>query len=74
MLVLAGIQLFFFIVVSAELCFGFVLKTVLIVQGCFSYYWAVLTQSQGLFCPPHGPTSKWAGGAQEVGRGHSQDS
>ena len=56
------------------LCFGFVLKTVLITQGCFRYCWAVLTQSQGLFCfSPH-PTSEQAGGAQEAGRGHSRDS
>ena len=73
-LVLAGIELIFFIVASTGLCFGFVLKTVLIIQGCFHYCRAVLTQSQGLFCfSPH-PTSEKAGGAQEVGRGHSWDS
>ena len=36
-LVLAGIELIFFIAASMGLCFGFVLKTVLITQGCFSY-------------------------------------
>jgi len=36
-LVLAGIELIFFIVAGMGLCFGFVLKTVLITQGCFSY-------------------------------------
>ena len=36
-LVLAGIELIFFIVASMGLCFGFVLETVLITQGCFSY-------------------------------------
>jgi len=36
-LVLAGIELIFFIVASMGLCFGFVLKSVLIVQGCFCY-------------------------------------
>ena len=56
-----------------RLCFGFVLKTALITQGCFPYRWAVLTQSQGLFCCSSHPTSEWAGGAQEAGRGHSQD-
>ena len=35
------------------LCFGFVLETVLIIQECFSYCWAVLTQRQGLFCSEH---------------------
>ena len=49
------------------LCSGFVLKTVLIIQGCFRYCWAALTQSQGLFCsPPHqragwGCTRSWEG-------------
>ena len=36
-LVLAGIELIFFTVASMGLCFGFVLKTVLIIQGCFCY-------------------------------------
>ena len=36
-LVLAGIELIFFTVASTELCFGFVLKTVLIMQRCFCY-------------------------------------
>ena len=37
-LVLAGIELIFFIVAGKWLCFGFALKTVLmIVQGCFCY-------------------------------------
>ena len=36
-LVLAGMELIFFIVASMRLCFAFVLKTVLIMQGCFSY-------------------------------------
>ena len=73
-LVLAGTELIFFIVANMGLCFGFVLKTVLIIQECFSYCWAVLTQSQGLCCFSHHPTSEEAGGAQEAGRGHSWDS
>ena len=36
-LVLAGIELIFFTVAGMGLCFGFVLKTVLITQGRFSY-------------------------------------
>ena len=56
------------------LCFRFVLKTVLIPQGCFRYCWAVLTQSQGLCCLSRHPTSEEAGGAQGVGRGPGQDS
>jgi len=66
---LAAIEFIFFAVASIGLCFTFVLKTVLISQGWFSHCWAVLTESQGLFCfSPH-PTSKEVGGVQEVGRG-----
>lgn len=36
-LVLAGIELVFFTVASMGYSFGFVLKTVLVVQGYFSY-------------------------------------
>jgi len=36
-LVWAGIELNLFVVTSMGLCFGFVLKMVLIIQGCFSY-------------------------------------
>ena len=39
-LILAGIELIFFIVASRGLCFGFVLKTVLITQRCFHHCWA----------------------------------
>lgn len=31
-------------------------------------------QHQGIFCFSHHPTSELAGGAQEAGRVHSQDS
>jgi len=37
-LVLAGVELNFFIVAGMGLCFGFVLETVLITQGCFNYF------------------------------------
>ena len=57
-LVLAGIELIFFRVARMGLCFGFVLKTVLITQGCFHYHWAVLTPNQGFFRFLHYPTSK----------------
>lgn len=40
----------------------------------FSCCRAVLKQSQGLFCFLYCPTSKEAGGTQEVGNRHSQDS
>jgi len=73
-LVLAQVELIFFIVASVRLCFGFVLNAVLIIQGCFHYCRAVLTQSQGLFCFSPRPISEEAGGAWEAGRGHSWDS
>jgi len=44
-LVSAGTGLIFITVASTRLCFGFVLKTVLIIQRHFSYCWALLTQS-----------------------------
>ena len=37
MLVLAGIELIFFSVAGMGLCSGFVLETVLMIQGCFCY-------------------------------------
>ena len=36
-LVLSGIELIVFTVASVGLCFGFVLKTGLAIQGCFCY-------------------------------------
>jgi len=36
-LFLGGVVLIFFILACKLLCFGFVMKTVLVTQGCFSY-------------------------------------
>lgn len=36
-LVLAGVDLIFFIVAIMNLCFGFALETALIIQGCLSH-------------------------------------
>lgn len=47
-LVLIGIELIFSIVHCMGLCFGFVLKTVLITHRCFRYCWAVLREAQPL--------------------------
>jgi len=65
---LAGIELIFFILAGMGLCFGFVLKTILITLGCFSCFPAVLTQSGPflLLVPPHqqvgwGCTRSWEG-------------
>jgi len=67
---LAGIELNLFMVAHMVLCFGFLLKMVLMFlkQGCFSYCKAMLTQHQELFCLSHSPTSKLTGGVQEAGR------
>lgn len=50
------------------LSFGFVLKTVMIIQGWFCYFWAELTQSQGLFFPSPNQPADWV---QGIERGHS---
>ena len=47
-LVLAGMELIFFIVACMGLSFGFVLKSVFIARGRFRYHRAVPGQSQGL--------------------------
>lgn len=52
------------------LCFGFVAKTALITQGCFSRCWAGLTQHQGLFCSSQHP-QRGDGGAQQFAKGPS---
>lgn len=46
MLVLAAVEVIYFIIVGMGLCFRFMLKTVLIIQGCFCYWWAELAQSR----------------------------
>ena len=66
-LALAGIELIFLTVASMGLCFGFVLGTVLVTQGCFRCCRAALTRSQGLCCPSPHPTSEQAGGQEEWG-------
>ena len=48
-------------------------ETVLIIQECLHYHWALLTQHQSLFCFLLHLTSKEAGDAQD-GRRNSQDS
>ena len=69
-IVLAGIELIFLTVASTSLCFGSVLKIVLIMQGCFSCCQVVLTLVKD-FSSAH-VEEAWE--AQEAGRGHSQDS
>lgn len=65
---MSGREFIYFTVAGRGLCFGFVLRTVLVTQGCFHYCWAGLVQYQGLCCfSPHS-TLKWVGGAQGIGR------
>lgn len=52
---------------SLDLCFGFVLKTMLIKYRCFWYCWAALTVSK-LFCSSSHLTCEETGSSQEVGR------
>lgn len=61
-----GIELIFFIAAHTGimvLCFGFVTTTALITHWCFSYYWTLLTQYQGLLhislCHSP-PANRWA--------------
>lgn len=56
------------------LCFGFVTKPVLVTQGGFSCSWEVLVQCGNLlFFLLRLPHQEEGGGAQEVGRQHSQE-
>jgi len=67
-LVLAGIESIFFIVADMGLCFGFLLKTVLITQGSFSTAEQCLHRVK-TFSAPHttppasrlGDTRSWEG-------------
>lgn len=71
-LVLAWMELIFIMAVSTRLCFGFVLKTMSITQGCLWYCWAALTQELRpfqLLIPPHQwvgcrYTKRWEGHSQ----------
>lgn len=57
MLLLAGKKLIFSPVANMWLCSGFVLEALLIIQGSFPFCWAILMQSQGLFCLSHPPAA-----------------
>ena len=60
MLVWAGIELIFFTVAGMGLCFGFVLKTVLITQGCFLYC-SYTEPRPFLLLPPPQQRAGWGG-------------
>lgn len=51
-----------------------VFPTGLLTQRCPGSCWACLTPHPGHICSPHHSTGEEDGGAQEVRRGHSQDS
>lgn len=73
-LVLVGVESKFFIKSCMVVFFGFVLKTVLITQLCFSYCRTLLTQHEGLLFFTHYLASEQAALGQQVGRGHNWDS
>jgi len=50
------------------------MRRTLIIKRCFSYCWAVLTQTQGLLCFSHHLTSEQTGHGKEFERGQSWDS
>jgi len=62
LVVLAEIEFIFFLAASVRLCFGFVLKMLLITQGCLLLLSSAYSESRPflLLTPP-----------PEVGRGHS---
>jgi len=66
-LVLAGMPLIFFIVASIGICIGFLLKTMLIIEGYFQYCLAVLTHSEGLFWSAHPLPASRLGGLKSGG-------
>ena len=75
MLVLAGLELIFFIVASMVLCFGFVLGTVLVTQvNVFITAEQRLHRAKAFSAHHTTLPVRETGGVQEVGRGHSQDS
>lgn len=69
MLVFIGIKLIFYIAISMRLCFGFVLESVSITQGCSCYCWTGFPQHQGLFCLSFPLSAKRLGGAQAAQKG-----
>ena len=73
-LVSARTELIFFVMASMVLYFGCQRKVTLITHWCVSCCRAVLTQNQAFFCFLCSSASEETGNAQEVGRGHNQDS
>lgn len=61
-MILAGIELIFFVEAHTMLCLRFFMKVVVIKHQCFSCCRAVLSQSQRLFSFSCCPFSKEAGG------------
>ena len=70
--VLSGTEFIF--LTEAHIGFGFLMKIVVMTHRCFSCWRAVLTQDQGLFSFLCCLDREEAGGTQETGKGHSQDS
>lgn len=71
--VFGWVKLIFFIAAYTVLGFGFVTKTMWMIQGYFPCCWAELTQGQGLFCSSSHSTSKELGVQKTWRGGHSQD-
>lgn len=72
-LVLAEVELISFIVTGMELCVGFVLETVLIIQGCFhSIAEQCLHTVKALHHSISQRAAGQAGGAQGAAREHRQ--
>ena len=72
-LVSAGMELIFFLVAGIVLSFGFSMRRMLITHGCFQLLLSGVQTKSRIFQLLL-PSQQKAGGAQGVGRGHSQSS
>jgi len=70
---LAGMELTFFTAAHMVLCFGFVAKTVDNTPMLWLLLNSACTVSRLSLFPHSDPPSEWAGGVQEIIRGHSWD-
>ena len=68
-LVLAGVELVFFTLAIMGLCFEFVLKTVLVTQGCLVPAEQCSHRAKASSAPHPTPPASWLGVHRELGGG-----
>lgn len=64
---LAGVELIFFIISGMDLCFGFLIKTLMIIQRCFCYFEQGLDRVKA-FSASHSPQTS-QGVPKDLGEG-----